>query len=72
MGMTMSMRLPRELSKSLDALAARTERPKSYIMRKALEIYVAEHADYVVARERLRDGSDEVISGTEMRKRLGR
>ena len=50
MGTVMSMRLPRGLLKSLDALAANTERPRSYLVRKALETYLAEHADYEMAR----------------------
>jgi RHH-type rel operon transcriptional repressor/antitoxin RelB len=68
----MSMRIPKELSKALDHLAERTERPKSYLVRKALEVYLAEHADYQVALERLHDRSDEVISGAELRRRLAR
>jgi RHH-type rel operon transcriptional repressor/antitoxin RelB len=68
----MSMRIPKELSKALDHLAERTERPKSYLVRKALEVYLAEHADYEVALERLHDRSDEVISGAELRRRLAR
>ncbi len=68
----MSMRLPRGLLKSLDMLAANTERPRSYVVRKALETYLAEHADYEIARDRLGDRSDKVISGAEMRRRFGR
>lgn len=72
MGTVMSMRLPRGLLKSLDTLAAHTERPRSYLVRKALETYLAEHADYDVARDRLNDKTDKAISGAELRRRIVR
>jgi len=68
----LSMRLTKDLSRSLSSLAEKLERPRSYIIRKALEVYLAEHADYRIARERLEDKTDEVISGAELRKRIGR
>ena len=49
--MALSLRLPKELSKALDTLAAATDRPKSYLLRKALEMYLAEYADYQLALE---------------------
>ncbi len=67
----LSLRLPRELSRALDSLAKATERPKSYLVRKALETYLAEYADYRIALDRLQDRDDEVIGGAELRKRLG-
>lgn len=72
MGTVMSMRLPSGLLKSLNTLAETTERPRSYLVRKALETYLAEHADYEIARDRLADKSDRVISGAELRRRLAR
>ena len=66
-----SLRLPRELARALDALAAATDRPKSYLVRKALESYLVEHADYQLALDRLRDSGDAVISGVELRRSLG-
>ena len=41
------------------------------IVRKALETYLAEYADYRVALDRLRDKEDAVISAAELRKRIG-
>ncbi len=68
----MSMRLPKGLLKNLDVLADRTERPRSYLVRKALETYLAEYGDYVIARERMADETDEVISSAELRRRIVR
>ena len=71
MSTAMSLRLPENLAKALDALAAGTDRPKSYLVRKAIETYVAEYADYQVALDRLRDKDDRIVSGRELRKQIG-
>jgi RHH-type rel operon transcriptional repressor/antitoxin RelB len=57
--------------KPLDKLAKITERPRSFLIKKALENYLNEYADYQIALDRLRDKDDEVISSSEMRKNLG-
>jgi RHH-type rel operon transcriptional repressor/antitoxin RelB len=66
-----SIRLPKELSQALDDLAASLDRPKTYLVRKALETYLAEYADYQIALDRLRDKDDAVLSSAEMKKSLG-
>jgi RHH-type rel operon transcriptional repressor/antitoxin RelB len=71
MSTAISMRLPDELERALQKLAKIIDRPKSYLIRKAVETYLAEYADYQIALDRLRDKDDEIISGAEMRKRLG-
>ena len=71
MSVSISVRLPEEIARALDDLAKSTERPKTFLIRKALESYLAEYADYQIALERLRNRDDAVISGTELRKRLG-
>ena len=71
MSVSISVRLPQEIARALDDLAKLTERPKTFLIRKALESYLAEYADYQIALERLRNKDDAVISGTELRKRLG-
>ncbi|MCI0340593.1 MAG: hypothetical protein L0216_05505 [Planctomycetales bacterium] len=53
-------------------MAALTDRPKSSLIRKALEAYLEDYADYQIALDRLRDKDDPVISGAEMRRRLAR
>jgi len=69
---SISVRLPESTAKALDELANATERPRTYLILKALENYLAEYADYQVALDRLRDKDDLVISAAELRKRLGR
>jgi predicted DNA-binding protein len=41
------------------------------LIRKAIESYLAEQADYQIALDRMLDKDDEIISGSELRKRLG-
>lgn len=72
MPVSVSVRLPESIAKALEELASATERSKTYLIRKALEAYLAEYADYQVALDRLRDKDDPVISAADLRKRLGR
>jgi len=65
-----SVRLSDRTARALDRLARLTDRPKTYFIEKALESYLAEYADYQVARDRLRDKDDPVISSSELKKRL--
>ncbi len=66
-----SLRLPEKVANELEKLAALTERPKSYLIRKAVETYLAEYADYQVALDRLHDKDDATLSGSELRDQLG-
>ncbi len=66
-----SLRLPERLAHDLTKLAVVTDRPKSYLIRKAVETYLAEYADYQVALDRLHDKDDSILSGSELRKNLG-
>ncbi len=72
MSTSVSVRLPDKTAKALDDLSRATDRPRTYFIEKALESYLAEHADYQVALDRLRDKDDPIISSSEMRKRIGR
>ena len=72
MAASMSIRLPENTARALEEVAKATDRPKSYLILKALDAYLAEYADYQIALDRLRDKEDPVISSTELRKRLGR
>ena len=71
MNTAISVRLPKELAEQLDAIAKETERPRSYIIQKALESYIEDFADLQVALDRLHDRTDPVVSGKELRKSLG-
>jgi RHH-type rel operon transcriptional repressor/antitoxin RelB len=72
MPISVSIRLPDKTAQALDELASATERSRTYLIIKALEAYLADHADYQVALDRLRDKDDPIISSAELRKRLGR
>ena len=71
MGTAISVRLPNVLAEKLDSIAKETERPRSYIIQKALESYMEDYADLQVALDRLHDKRDPVISGKDLRKSLG-
>jgi len=71
MNTAISVRLPKTLTDQIDTIAKETERPRSYIIQKALESYLEDYADLQVALDRLHDKTDPVISGKELRKALG-
>ena len=66
-----SVRLPKDLAERLDGIAKETERPRSFIIQKALETYIEDYADLQIALDRLRNSRDEIISGKDLRKALG-
>ena len=70
MSTAISVRVPDELATRLAEIAKETERPKSFHVKKALEAYLSELADFQVARDRLHDVTDPVISLEDMRKEL--
>ena len=71
MNTAISVRLPKGLADQLDSIAKETERPRSYIIQKALESYIEDYADLQIALDRLHDKSDPIVSGRELRKSLG-
>ncbi|HBC87817.1 MAG TPA: DNA-binding protein [Lentisphaeria bacterium] len=71
MSVALSVRLPESLAKELKNVALLTERPKSFLIQKALENYLQDQADLQIALDRLRDTSDPVITIEEMRKEIG-
>ena len=71
MNTAISIRLPKVLADQIDSIAKETERPRSYIIQKALESYIEDYADLQVALDRLHDKTDPVVSGKELRKALG-
>ena len=72
MSTSITVRLPDNIAESLEALAKALDRPRSYIVKKAMEIYLSEYADYSLALERLQDKDDRVISSGDLRKQLAR
>jgi len=71
MSTAISVRLPEELAEQLDTIAKETQRPRSFIIQKALESYIEDYADLQIALDRLHDKTDTVISSKELRKSLG-
>jgi predicted DNA-binding protein len=67
-----SVRISPTTAKRLDRLARVIDRPKSQLINKALEEYLEEYEDYLVAIGRLNDKNDRIISGKELRKKIGR
>jgi RHH-type transcriptional regulator, rel operon repressor / antitoxin RelB len=63
---SISVRLPDDIARNLEDLARTIERPKTYVIRKAIEEYLKEYADYLIALERLNDKDDRIISDAEM------
>ena len=72
MSTSITVRLPDDIAESLEALAKALDRPRSYLVKKAMEVYLSEYADYLLALERLQDKDDLVISSGELRRRLAR
>ena len=70
MSKAVSIRLPDDIAEQLDSIARDAERPRSFIIQKAIESYLEEYADLQVALDRMRDKSDAIISGDELRKSL--
>lgn len=60
------------MTRRLDELARDIERPRTFIIRKALESYLSEQVDYQIALDRLRDKDDGIISADAVRRALGR
>ncbi len=71
MSTAVSVRLPDAMAKKLGRVAKETERSRSFVIQKAVEAYLDDFADLQVALDRLRDKSDPVVSGKDMRKSLG-
>ena len=66
-----SVKLPEDVAKRLDELARSLDRPKTYIVTKAIREYLEEYEDYLIALHRLNDKDDRTISEKELVK-LGR
>ena len=61
-----SVRLPEELSEKLERLAESLDRSKTYIIKRALQEYLEEYEDYLVALHRLNDKDDKIVSRKEL------
>ena len=61
-----SIRLPGELAEKLNRLAESLDRSKTYIVKRALQEYLEEYEDYLVALHRLNDKDDRIVSAKEI------
>jgi len=68
---SISIRLPDDMADSLKSLSETIDRSKAYIIKKALQAYLEDYSDYLIAQERLNDKNDKVVSCEEMRELLG-
>jgi predicted DNA-binding protein len=71
MATSITVRVPDNLVDQLDELAVSLERSRAYLVKKAMEMYLSEYADYLIALERLRDKDDDILSSQEMKTLLG-
>ena len=72
--MTTAVRLPEALEKRLEALAVRTRRSKSYYLKRALETYIEDYEDYLMALEvkkRVDAGEEKTYTLEDVKKKLG-
>lgn len=65
-----AVRLPKELDQRLERFADQTHRSKSYYIRKALEQFLEEREEYLLALARLEEKNPR-ISLEEAMKQLG-
>jgi RHH-type rel operon transcriptional repressor/antitoxin RelB len=68
---SISIRLPDDMADSLKSLSETIDRSKAYIIKKALQAYLEDYSDYLIAQERLNDKKDKVVSCDEMREIIG-
>ena len=71
MSTPISIRIPEKLARQLDGVAKETERPRSYIIQKALESYLEDYADLQIAFDRKHDTNDPIIPAKELKDSLG-
>lgn len=71
MSTAVSIRISDDLAKQLSRISKETERPRSFIIQKALESYIENYADLQIALDRLHDKTDPIISNKELKRSLG-
>ena len=66
-----AFRLPSTFVRKLSLLARATHRSEKFYVTEALIRYFEEYVDAQIAKDRFSDPKSHLISGTELRKRLG-
>ena len=67
----MSIRLPEEISRRLNALAKKTKRTKTSFIREMIEEALADYEDAYIALERLNDKNARYLTTEKLEKKLG-
>lgn len=70
----MTIRLPEEMEKRLSQLAKETHRTKSYYVKRAIEEFLEDQEDYLMAlavMERVERGEEKTIPFEEILKKYG-
>jgi RHH-type transcriptional regulator, rel operon repressor / antitoxin RelB len=68
---TISVRITNTLAGELGKVVKESERTKTFIVQKAIEAYLEDYADLQIALDRLRDTTDGIVGGEELRASLG-
>lgn len=66
-----AFRLPQKLVVRLSRLAKKTHRTETFYVSDALENYLDEYEDALLATERFEDADTKYVTSKEMRSRLG-
>ena len=66
-----AFRLPATLVNRLASLAKITHRSETFYITDALKHYLEDYADAQIAKDRFNDPKSRIISGAEMRGKLG-
>ena len=66
-----AFRLPAELADKLSLLSKATNRSQNFYVTEALAHYLEEYVDAQIAKDRFNDPKSRIISGTELRKKIG-
>ena len=66
-----AFRLQVGLANRLSSLAKTTHRSEKFYVSEALSHYLEDYADAQIAKDRFNDVRSKIISGGELRKRLG-
>jgi len=66
----LSLRIPKTLNDKLEAITKKTDRAKSYLVRKALEEYLEDLEDYLIAFERYTREDKEYLTTEEVKSYL--
>jgi RHH-type transcriptional regulator, rel operon repressor / antitoxin RelB len=70
MGKVLNVRLPEDIAKRLEYLAAKTKRPKGFYVKEILEEHLAEYEDRYLALERLNDKNAKYCTTEEVERVL--